>query len=311
MLVIHDPNSVRPEWDSCALTLGVFDGMHRGHQALINRVQKRSRNGRGADRARVLVTYHPHPDLVLGKRDAGRSELFTYDEKLALYQKFDLDAVVFLPFTKELARMTALRYLKEILLAQLRARHIIIGYDQRFGRGRKGDYAFLKKMSRKYEFKVEQIGAVRYRGAIVSTSRIRGLIEAGSVSRANRLLGHEFFIDALIVRGKQRGATIGFPTANLAVPPTKTVPGGGVYTAVAEVGKSRFRAMVNVGVNPTFGNNQLSVEAHLLDFSGDLYGERLRLFFRDRLRDERKFESIDELKAQLQRDRAQTQKMKL
>ncbi|MEQ9366270.1 MAG: bifunctional riboflavin kinase/FAD synthetase [Leptospirales bacterium] len=308
MLVIHDLNSVRPEWESCALTLGVFDGMHRGHQALINRVQKRSRGSHGA---RVLVTYHPHPDLVLGKRDAGRSELFTYDEKLALYQKFDLDAVVFLPFTKELARMTALRYLKEILLGQLRARHIIIGYDQRFGRGRKGDYAFLKQMSRKYEFKVEQIGAVRYRGAIVSTSRIRGLIEAGSVSRANRLLGHDFFIEALIVRGQQRGATIGFPTANLAVPPTKTVPAGGVYTAVAEVGQERFRAMVNVGVNPTFGNNQLSVEAHLLDFSGDLYGERIRLFFRDRMRDERKFESIDALKAQLQKDRVVAAKMKL
>lgn len=312
MLVIHDLNAEQPEWESSALTLGVFDGMHRGHQALISQVQKRSRTSRGAEpRARILVTYHPHPDLVLGKREAGRSELFTYTEKLALYQKFDLDAVVFLPFTKELARMTALRYLKEILLGKLRAKHIIIGYDQHFGRGRKGDYGFLKQMSRKYDFRVEQVGAVRYRGRIVSTSRIRALLAEGAVNQANRLLGHDFFIDALVVRGQQRGSTIGFPTANLDVPPTKTIPGGGVYTAVAELGKQRFRAMVNIGINPTFGQNQLSVEAHLLEFSGDLYGEHLRVFFLDRIRDEQKFDSIEALKAQLERDRRIAQKIKL
>jgi riboflavin kinase/FMN adenylyltransferase len=216
-----------------------------------------------------------------------------------------------LPFTPELARMSALRYLKEILLGQLHAKHIIIGYDQRFGRGRKGDYAFLKKMSRRYDFRVEQIGAVRYRGSIVSTSKIRGLIESGDIARANRLLGHDFFLNALVVRGERRGTTIGFPTANLDVPPTKTLPAHGVYTAITEWGDHRFRTMVNVGVKPTFGQNQLSVEAHLLDFSGNLYGEQLRVYFRDRLRDEQKFDSVDALKAQLERDRAATSRLKL
>ncbi len=308
MHIIHDLNDFQAGWQSSALTLGVFDGMHRGHQALISRVQKRSR---GDAHARILVTYHPHPDLVLGKRDAGRSELFTYNEKIALYQRFDLDAVIFLPFTRELAQMSALRYLKEILLEKLHAKHIIIGYDQRFGRGRKGDYAFLKKMSRRYDFRVEQIGAVKFRGEVVSTSKIRRRIEDGDVAGANRMLGHDFFISALVVRGKQRGTDLGFPTANLDVSPTKTVPGRGVYTAVTEWGGRRFKTMVNVGYNPTFGQEQLSIEAHLLDFDEDLYGQELRVFFRDRLRDEVKFDSVEELVEQLRLDREATAKMKI
>jgi len=307
MQIVHDLNEFEASWESCALTLGVFDGMHRGHQALIERVQKRSRK----NEARVLVTYHPHPDLVLGKRKDKRSELFTYDEKLSLFQRFDLDAVIFLPFTLELAQMSALRYLKEILLAKLRARHIIIGYDQRFGRGRKGDYDFLKKMSKRYAFKVEQIGAIKHHGQVVSTTSIRSLVERGDIPKASEMLGHEYFIQAMVMRGFQRGHTIGFPTANLDVPATKCVPGVGVYTAVAELGEQRFKAMVNVGWNPTFDGDRLSVEAHLLGFDSDIYGKYMRLYFRNRIRDEIKFDGVEALKAQLERDREVTTQMKL
>lgn len=308
MLIIHDIESFTAPWQECALTLGVFDGMHRGHRALVDRIARRSRWTR---RARILVTYFPHPDLVLGKRDAARSELYTYNEKLALYQRFDLDAVVFLPFTRDFARMTALRYLKSILLEKLKATRIVIGYDQRFGRGRKGDFDFLKKMSRRYPFKVEQIGAVKYRGEPVSTTRIRELLSRGEVERANRLLGHEFFVSAMVIRGRQRGRTIGFPTANLEVPETKQLPAEGVYACIAEYGGKRYRAMTNVGRNPTFGGGVLNVETHLLDFNDDLYGRELRLYFRERLREERKFESIDHLKDQLLMDRAATARVKL
>ena len=291
------------------LTLGVFDGMHSGHQALIRRLQKRSRKG---DRARVLVTYHPHPDLVLGKRKTSDGvELYTYEEKLALFQRFDLDAVVFLPFTEQLARMTALRYLKEILLGTLRANHIIIGYDQCFGRGRKGNYQFLKQMSKRYGYAVERIAAIRSRGRTVSTSLIRTLVADGEIKRANSLLGHPFFITGTVVRGSQRGADLGFPTANLEIPHTKLLPREGVYGAVAEHGAQRYRAMVNIGTNPTFGGITTSVEAHLLDFDGDLYGRRLRLHFAARFRDEQRFESADALIVQLGKDLSRARRIRL
>ena len=293
------------------ITLGVFDGMHRGHQALVSRLQKRSRRSR-KNPARVLVTYHPHPDLVLGKRrTSNRMELFTYEEKLSLLQRYDLDAAVFLPFTLELARMTALKYLKEILIGKLKAGNIIIGYDQCFGRGRKGNYEFLKKMSYRYDYDVERISAVKHGGQIVSTSYIRKLLGKGEMKKANRLLGHEFYVTGTVVRGLQRGGKLGFPTANLEIPETKLLPGVGVYRGIVERGGQYYRAMVNIGVKPTFGQETQTMEAHILDLDANLYGEGLKLFFIDRLRDEIKFSSADDLVRQLKVDRERTAKLKI
>ncbi len=300
MYIVRDIENFEAYYDASVLTLGVFDGMHLGHQKLISRLQKHSRRG---NRPRVLVTYTPHPDLVLGKRENMRGcELFTFEEKLSLLQQFEIDIAVFLPFTLELARMTALRYLREIILGKLRADRIIIGYDQCFGRGRKGDYNFLKLMSRKYNYSVERIKAVRRKGDIISTSRVKFLLQAGKIEAANDLLGHDFFLTGMVVRGFQRGRTLGFPTANLEFPETKTIPAEGVYSAVAEWGGRRYRAMVNIGRNPTFQAENLTVEAHLLDFDAQIYGEQIRLFFKKRIRDVRRFDGIDSLKEQLRRD---------
>ena len=309
MQVVHDIVDFQPTWNSAVLTLGVFDGLHRGHQALIKRVQRRSRF---RSHARILVTYHPHPDMVLGKRTSMQGqELFTHDEKVELLNQFDLDAVIFLPFNMELARMTALRYLKAILLGRLRAKHIVIGYDQRFGRGRKGDYRFLKKMSYRYDYGVEEISAVKYRGEIVSSSRIRQAIQSGDVALADRLLGHDFFVTGVVSRRDQRGRQLGFPTANLKLPDSKIRPATGVYTAVATIGGKRYRAMVNIGTNPTFELNQLKIEAHLLHFNEDIYGAPLRLYFRDRIRDEEKFEGPEDLRKQLELDRKRAAALRL
>jgi len=304
--ILHDLSTFDAPWESCAVTPGVFDGIHRGHQALIKRLLKKKAG------ARVLLTYHPHPDLVLGKRkDPEGYELFTYEEKLSLFQNYPLDAVVFLPFTLELARMTALRYLKEILLGKLRAKHIVIGYDQCFGRGRKGDYNFLKLMSRKYDFAVDRVKAVRGFGPVISSSQIRASLLAGETERAARLLGHSYFMTGIVVRGFQRGRLIGFPTANLAVPRSKVTPREGVYTArVTRAGKT-YRAMVNIGRNPTFDGKLLSIEAHILDFNEDLYGEEVRVYFHKRIRDEMRFSSVEELRLRLIRDRQITASEKM
>ncbi|MBE7440380.1 MAG: bifunctional riboflavin kinase/FAD synthetase [Spirochaetales bacterium] len=305
MQIVHDIDSFRPDWSESVVTPGVFDGLHRGHQALIQRLQKHSRRGG----ARVLVTYEPHPDQVLGKSRGPFSECFTYLEKLSLFQQFDLDAVVFLRFTPELAKMTALRYLKEILLGRLRARTIIIGYDQCFGRSRKGDYSFLKMMSKRYSYRVERIAAVQKKGRVISTTEIKSALRAGQIELANEWLGHPFFLTGTVVRGFGRGERLGFPTANLELPETKLVPGAGVYAAMAEWGQARYPCMLNIGYAPTFGGKRLSVEAHLLDFSAALYGEQLRLHMLERVRSEIAFSSVEDLKAQLERDRAEIRRI--
>ncbi len=309
MQIIHNLDDFSAPWEESVITLGVFDGMHRGHQALMNRLQKRSQKGK---RARVLVTYDPHPDLVLGKsKTHPPGEIFTYQEKLSLLQVFDLDAVVFLPFTPQFARMTALRYLREVILGKLKAKRIIIGYDQTFGRGRKGDFAFLKLMSRKYDYSVERIRAIRYRNRVVSSSLIRTFLREGNVKGAGRFLGFDYFVTGTVVRGNRRGTVMGFPTANLEVKESKILPAEGVYGGYVLLGRRVIRAMVNVGRNPTFAQGYLTVEAHLLDFNENLYGEQIRLYFRERIRDEIRFSSVEELVRRLELDKKRVLRLKL
>ncbi len=307
MRIIHNLIDYPSPPARAVLTLGVFDGLHRGHSALLAALQKRSRNRL----ERILVTYNPHPDLVLGKRQDRRSELFTYDEKLALLQRYDLDTVVFLPFTEDLAKMKAETYLRDVLVGKLGASHIIIGYDQTFGRNREGDYRFLLDRSSDYDYQVEQIKEVKHRGEIISSSAIRDLVRSGDISKANVLLGHDYFMTGIVVRGHRRGRDMGFPTANVDVSPTKVLPAEGVYAGYATRGREEYRCMINVGRNPTFEQGYLSIEAHLLNFDGDLYRERLRVFFRKRIRDEMKFSGPEDLKARLEKDRRETEKVRL
>ena len=307
MQIIHNLSQFQPQWQNAVLTLGVFDGMHLGHQALIKRTLEKSTE---TNAARVLVTYHPHPDLVLGKRrEEHGTELFTYEEKLGLLQSFHLDAAVFLEFTKELAQMSAESYLRDILIERLRASSIVIGYDQCFGRDRQGDFTFLQGLQQKYGYTVDRIDPVLYEGEVVSSSRVRRVIRTGDVMLGRALLGRPFYITGTVVRGFQRGRTIGFPTVNVDLPPTKVLPSNGVYRGWCERGGQFYRAMINIGYNPTFHNQLLSVEAHLLDFDEEIYGESIRVHFADRLRFEQKFDGVDALKGQLNKDRDATREL--
>jgi riboflavin kinase/FMN adenylyltransferase len=305
MQIVHNLQTFQPDWQHASLTLGVFDGIHLGHQALLKKIQIQKDSYK-----RVLVTYHPHPDLVLGKiKEEYGIELFTYEEKLSLLQKYDIDVVVFLEFTKEFANTTAEDYLKNILIDKLRAKYIVIGYDQCFGKNRQGNYQFLLEKSKKYDFVVEQIEPVLFEGEVVSSSRIRNLLKNGEIEKANQLLNKYFYITGTVVKGFQRGRTIGFPTANLDIPTTKVIPKIGVYRGYCEYGGIYYRAMINIGYNPTFNNQLLSVEAHVLDFDKNIYGEQVRFLFVDRLRDEKKFSGIEELKEQLQKDKEKTMEL--
>ncbi|MCS7206217.1 MAG: bifunctional riboflavin kinase/FAD synthetase [Leptospiraceae bacterium] len=305
MLIIHDLDSFRPDWSHANITLGVFDGIHIGHQELLKRIQRKRDSYK-----RILVTYHPHPDIVLGKRrEKYGMELFTYEEKVSLLQKYDIDVVVVLPFTQELANTTAEIFLEKILVEKLKAKYIVIGYDQCFGKGREGNFEFLKKREEKYGYHVEQLSPVKIDDKIVSSSRIRELLKAGEIRQANLLLGKNFFITGTVVKGFQRGKLIGFPTANLDVPLTKVIPKIGVYIGYCELGGVLYKAMINIGFNPTFNNQLLSIEAHILNFDKLIYGEIVKFHFVDRIRDEMKFSSVDELRNQLQKDREMADKL--
>ena len=310
MIIIDNLEEFQAPWDNCAITLGAFDGLHLGHQSILKRLEKRSHK---KNQARVLLTYKPHPDFILEKRKVGKGvELFSYSEKLTLLENYNLDAVIFLPFTLEVAHMTAMHYLKEILIAKLRTTHIIIGYDQRFGKEREGDYAFLKNMKQHYEYEVEQIKAIKYRWQIVSSSNIRQHILDGHLKLANNLLGHPYFMEAKVVQGEQRGRKLGFPTANLKVSQTKVIPAQGIYRGFAKWKGVSYKAMISVGSNPTFQSDApVSIEAHLLDFNEDLYGQTILLYFQKFLRHQKKFASAEELQRQLERDKKAAMKVKL
>ena len=299
MLLIHDLEKFVAPWDFSVLTLGVFDGLHKGHQALLSRIfaPKYDENF-----ARILVTYHPHPDFILGKRKKA-IEIFTFHEKLSLLQAYKLDAVIFLKFTPDLAKVSAKDYLQDFLIKKLKAKHIVIGYDQCFGHERKGNYTFLKKMSQNYGFEVERIRPVNFLGRKVSSSRIRRLIHEGNIAQVNRALGHSFFMSGIVIKGFQRGLGMGFPTLNLEISKTKIRIKNGVYLGYMDWGGKRYKVMINIGFNPTFHNNKISIEAHVLDFSADLYGQNVVIYFLKKIRNEIQFSTKEALIARLFKDK--------
>lgn len=307
MEIISDLDEFTARWPQCVLTLGDFDGLHRGHRKLINTAV---RMGEKLKLPAIVVTYDPSPKKVLKKLKTD-SNIYTRQEKVILLQKFNLRAVVFLAFNKKMAKMQASVFLQNIIIDKLRARHIVIGYDHTFGHNRHGNFNYLKKAGQKHHFTVEQIKPVRLFRETVSSTKIRSYLENGNVKKANRLLGHAYMMQGTVVLGKQRGRLLGIPTANLHVDHEKLIPGQGVYYCMAQYGPKLYRSVVNIGFNPTFQNNKMTIEAHILNFNSEVYGEVLKLFFIQRIRNEKKFSSIGDLKKQIQKDIEKVQKLPL
>lgn len=299
MIILSDWQGYQSQWAESVVTLGDFDGIHLGHRELLKSTIEQARN---TGRAAILVTYDPSPKKVLKKKKYD-SQIYTQSEKIAILQHYELDMAVFLPFDEKMARFSAATFLQEILIKTLKARHIIIGYDHHFGFNRRGNYRYLKAAAKKYNFEVNRIDAIEYKKEQpVSSTSIRALLRLGKVAAAKELLGYPFMIRGTVIHGMKRGRKIGVPTANIHISPDKVTPKEGVYYAIARYGNRDFKAMVNIGHNPTFDNDYLTVEAHLLDFDEDIYGEILCLFFMERIRDEIKFSSIDNLISQIKAD---------
>jgi riboflavin kinase/FMN adenylyltransferase len=287
-------------WPEAALAVGNFDGVHRGHQAL---VALAVRDARAAGGTSVVLTFDPHPSRVLSP-DRAPSSLMTLEQKAEVLAGLGVDRLAVLPFTVELSRQEPEEFARQVLQRTLGARVVVVGSSFRFGRGRTGDLAMLRRLGEQLGFQVHGLRPVMSRGGPISSTRIREALSRGAVEAASDFLGRRFFVDGVVVRGAGRGRTLGIPTANFDLV-NETVPGAGVYACWCRVlgdGSPARPAAVNVGHRPTFGGGVTTVEAHLLDYEGDLYGRRLRVEFAERLREERAFPGPEALVAQIRSD---------
>ncbi len=297
MRIVRGLESFPPDAGPSAVALGVFDGVHLGHRAILGTAVTRART---AGLAALACTFDRHPAEVL---QPGRTPalITTLEERLELIGETGVDATVVLAFTADLAAIEAEAFVKDVLLGRLQAREIVVGFNHRFGRGARGDARLLDGLAGRLGYRAHVVAPLTVDGVPVSSSEVRATLGRGDVAAAARLLGRPWAITGRVTAGAGRGRSLGFPTANIEPDRPLLVPRG-VYGGRVEVAGRRHPAVVNIGVRPTFGETTLAVEAHLLDFSGDLYTRTLRLEFIERLRDEMRFPSVDELKAQIGRD---------
>jgi riboflavin kinase/FMN adenylyltransferase len=299
--VIHFPDDSRPSrWHQPALALGNFDGLHRGHIKIIERL-KRVAGERGV--AAIVMTFDPHPPRVV-RPDKAPPLLMTPAQKIEALSRAGVHGLAIVRFTHELSRWEPEQFVRDVLVEWLRVSEVWVGANFLFGRDRTGTFTLLRSLGARYGFRAEKIDPVRYKDFVVSSTRVRRLVGEGRVDEAGALLGHHYAIDGSVVAGDQRGRQIGFPTANLCTE-NELIPPHGVYATTAVVDGRAYASVTNIGVRPTFGGGgTTTIEAHLLNFDRDLYGRQLRLSFVQRLRDERAFENVDALRAQIASDRA-------
>ncbi|MFT5724831.1 MAG: riboflavin kinase/FMN adenylyltransferase [Bacteroidia bacterium] len=299
MQIIRNLEEFCPE-GPIVLTQGTFDGVHLGHQKILSQLVTRAQQINGKS---VMLTFYPHPRLVLYPEDNDLKLITSIEEKARLLESFGLDYLVILPFTKELSRLTAFGFIRDVLVNKLHISTIIIGYDHRFGKNREGSFADIEKYTEEFEYEVEQIPEQDINDCIVSSSLIRKALLSGDLEAANDFLGRPFSIRGIVVSGNRLGKGLGYPTANVGeLHKFKLIPKIGVYAVIVIVAGVKYFGMLNVGTKPTFKLNNLTVETHIFDFSEDIYGQEIEILFVKRWRDEHKFESQEALVRQLDND---------
>jgi riboflavin kinase/FMN adenylyltransferase len=297
MQIVRGLESSPPDAGPSAVALGAFDGIHLGHRAILGTAVALARQGK----IRALAcTFDRHPMEVL-QPDRAPMPITTLEERLELIAGTGIDTTVVIPFTPAVASVEAKAFVQDVLIGTLQAREIVVGFNHRFGRGARGDAQLLESLAAPLGFRAHIVPALLVDGVAVSSSEIRAALQRGDLPKAERLLGRPYSIRGEVVRGAGRGRTLGFPTANVKTERPLGLPVG-VYVCRLLVGARQHQAVVNVGYRPTFGETDLSVEAHVLDFAGDLYDQRVTLTFLRRLREERKFPSVDALKEQIALD---------
>jgi len=298
MKIIRNLESLDKEYDGVVLTLGNFDGVHLGHQRLIDLMLERAKEMDGIS---AVLSFDPHPQAVLSPLSHS-CLITTPTEKAELIEKLGVDMLLILNFDPSIARLSPEDFIFYILRNGLGVKEILVGKRFVFGYQRKGDIKYLRKLGKKYGFYIEGVEPVRLDGEVISSSKIREMLLEGDMQGAERLLGRPFSIGGTVITGHKRGKALGFPTANISPPPEKIIPAEGVYLVSVESGGEVFDGLLNIGRNPTFADMDLSLEVYILDFDQDIYGRKLNMLFRERLRRELTFEDSQRLIEQMRED---------
>ncbi len=300
MLVFRSLSAYEPAKFTVA-TIGTFDGLHNGHRKILEQVVAAAEKDKGES---LLISFDPHPRLVLFPDDNPMRLLQTVEEKIFHLERTGLHRLLLIPFTREFSRLSSARFIEEVLVNVVRAKQIVIGYDHHFGKGREGGLTDLRDGGEKFGFEVVEIPAVAIDDAKISSTKIRNALLAGDLSTASEFLGYNYSLSGTVIEGKKLGRTLGFPTANIrSGDPLKLIPANGVYFVEVETGERKFMGMMNIGFRPTTGGSTRTIEVHLFGFEGDLYGKQVTVGFVRRLREEIQFPSVEELVKQLQKDR--------
>lgn len=299
MKIYHDINDFE-KVPNPVVTVGTFDGVHIGHQAIFDKMKEEAQNIGGQT---VVVTFHPHPRQVLQVDSNNLRFINNQKQKKQLLEKAGVDNLIIINFTKEFSRISSDEFIRDYLVAKINPACLVIGYDHHFGKNRMGDFRRLYDLGHKLGFKVERIPAQDVENIAVSSTKIRKYLQSGNVKKANQLLGYLYSISGKVVKGNELGRTLGFPTANIQVETAyKLISTPGVYACLVDCCGRTFTGMGNIGYRPTIQPGDLTIEVHIFDFNDTIYGEEISIRFVDRIRDEHKFDSIAELRAQLTKD---------
>ena len=305
METIHFPDDPRPSWlVHPVIALGNFDGLHRGHLKIIERVKRGAAEHGGTPMA---MTFDPHPPRIV-RPDKAPPLLMTKEQRLEALHKAGVQCVAVVRFNKELSQWDADTFVRRVLVEWLRVSEVWVGANFLFGHERTGTFNVLRGLGQSYGFRADKIDPVRYKDFVVSSTRIRRLVSEARMDEAAALLGRAYYVDGTIVEGRKRGRELGFPTANLETR-NELVPPNGVYATIMTIDGVVHGGVTNIGLRPTFGETTPTIETHVLDYSGNLYGHTVRLAFVQRLRDERRFEDVDALRAQIDADKRRAERL--
>ncbi|MBW6483032.1 MAG: bifunctional riboflavin kinase/FAD synthetase [Vicingaceae bacterium] len=287
--------------NNAVITIGTFDGVHCGHNVIIEKLKKAAHQIGGET---VVLTFFPHPRMVVFPDDNDLKLINTIEERTLLLEKAGIDHLIIHPFSKEFSRLSALDFVRDILVNKINAKKIIIGYDHRFGKNRAGDFKDLKNFGETYDFEVEEIPAQDIQQINISSTKIRTSLLSGEINAANQFLGYNYFLSGKVVEGEKIGRKIGFPTANIFVDNNyKLIPKNGVYAVKVEVKGITYKGMLNIGNRPTLNGINQTIEVHIFDFNEFIYGEYITIHFVERIRNERNFKELNQLKNQLTLDK--------
>lgn len=290
-----------PEFKNPVFTTGTFDGVHTGHQEIIRRLNQLAANSNGEN---IILTFHPHPRMVLHKDDSNLKLLNTLEEKTTLLSRYGVDNLVVTPFSKEFSQLTAEQYVEDFIWKKFYPRKVVMGFNHRFGNNRTGDIELMTAMGKKLGFKVEEIEAQMVENISVSSTKIRNALTSGEIETANSLLGHPYTLTGKVVTGEHLGKKLGFPTANLKIEDAdKLIPANGVYAVLVKVDETLYGGMLNIGFRPTFNGKKQTIEVNIFDFNEEIYGMNIGVDMVASIRKEMKFNSVDELIAQLKKDK--------